>query len=434
MASISYRTRKNNKGESIYLRFKPGQGGDYEVSTGIVVPKDKFSDKLQRINQTDKVDYDKLNKKLRDLKVHIRKQFDNDSFEGVSIDNNWLRNTMKAFLNQTIPNKSENSKIYLIPFLSEYIREEEKREEKGEISKRTVDYFKTLKIKLNDFKQFSGKKNIKLTDVTFNFNDEFISYLENEHYLSPNTIGRYVKYIKQLCLKAEIKGYQVSKDYKNKLFKAPSGKTYDVYLTRDEIDTIFNHEFINEKLVNARDWLIISVWTGLRVSDLLRLNSSFIKKDKKNISITTVKTKTPLTIFINPYVREILNKRSGEFPKKISSQKFNDYIKIVCKEVGIDKMVKGAKLVPIDIGKNGKEEIIHRKRIGNYKKFELISSHVGRRSFATNMYGELNTLAIMKITGHSSEKQFLSYIKTSESEYAKQHEEYWKKHPIKKKN
>ena len=228
-----------------------------------------------------------------------------------------------------------------------------------------------------------------------------------------------------------MKGIEISKDYESKLFKAPSGNTYDVYLSNEEIDIIYRHEFDNEKLDNARDWLIISVWTGLRVSDLLRLNTSFIKNEDF-IKITTVKTKTPISIFINPYVREILNKREGEFPKKISSQKFNDYIKVVCEEAGIDNLVKGAKLVPIDIGENGKEEIIYRKKKGEYKKYELISSHVGRRSFATNMYGKLNTLAIMKITGHATEKQFLSYIKTSESEYAEQHKEYWKKHPLSK--
>jgi len=428
MASINYRTRENSKGESIYLRFKPGMGGDYEVSTGIKVPKGKWSSVKEQINQTDKVDYGKLNKKLRDLKTHIRKQFDNDSFEGVIIDNTWLRNNIKIFFNQSIPDNSSNSKIYLIPFLEKYIEEEQKRVIKGDIGKRTIDYYKSLKKKLDGFQEFSGKR-IRLSDITVGFNYEFISYLENEHYLSANTIGRYVKYIKQLCRNAEMKGIAVSKDYESKLFKAPSGNTYDVYLTKEEIDAIFRHEFTNEKLDNARDWLIISVWTGLRVSDLLRLNTSFIK-DENFIKITTVKTKTPISIFINPYVREILNKRKGKFPKKISSQKFNDYIKVVCKEVGIDNLVKGAKLVPIDIGENGKEEIIYRKRKGEYKKYELISSHVGRRSFATNMYGKLNTLAIMKITGHTTEKQFLSYIKTSENEYAEQHKEYWENNPL----
>ena len=97
MASVRFRTKNSKREESIYLRFKPGLKGDYEVSTGIKVPKGKFSNALQRINQTDRVDYESLNRKLRELKIHVRKQFDLDNLEGVIIDNSWLRNTIKTY-------------------------------------------------------------------------------------------------------------------------------------------------------------------------------------------------------------------------------------------------------------------------------------------------------------------------------------------------
>ena len=50
------------------------------------------------------------------------------------------------------------------------------------------------------------------------------------------------------------------------------------------------------------------------------------------------------------------------------------------------------------------------KRKGQYKKHELVSSHICRRSFATNHYGKLPTPVIMAVTGHQSSKQFMSYI------------------------
>ena len=54
-----------------------------------------------------------------------------------------------------------------------------------------------------------------------------------------------------------------------------------------------------------------------------------------------------------------------------------------------------------------------------YKKYELVSTHTARRSGATNMYiAVIPTLAIMKITGHKTEKAFLKYIKISEEENA----------------
>ena len=54
-----------------------------------------------------------------------------------------------------------------------------------------------------------------------------------------------------------------------------------------------------------------------------------------------------------------------------------------------------------------------------YKKYELISAHCGRRSFATNAYKDkLPAISIMKITGHTSEKAFLGYIRISQEENA----------------
>ncbi len=51
-----------------------------------------------------------------------------------------------------------------------------------------------------------------------------------------------------------------------------------------------------------------------------------------------------------------------------------------------------------------------RRIAGKYPKWQLITSHVGRRSFATNFYGKLGTSYIKNITGHSTEAMLLKYI------------------------
>ena len=54
--------------------------------------------------------------------------------------------------------------------------------------------------------------------------------------------------------------------------------------------------------------------------------------------------------------------------------------------------------------------------------------HTGRRSFATNMYKRgFPTIAIMRLTGHTTEANFLKYIKvTSEEHAAMMSEEFYK--------
>ena len=61
---------------------------------------------------------------------------------------------------------------------------------------------------------------------------------------------------------------------------------------------------------------------------------------------------------------------------------------------------------------------IFRKQSGTYKKHELVTSHIGRRSFATNFYGTIPTTFLIYITGHSTESMFLNYIGKSNKDLA----------------
>lgn len=105
-------------------------------------------------------------------------------------------------------------------------------------------------------------------------------------------------------------------------------------------------------------------------------------------------------------------------------------IKVVAEKAGITDEVEGAKIKEIKVKKNGKESKIHRKKFGKYPKHELVTSHICRRSFATNLYGKIDTLTIMKITGHQTEKQFLDYIKITPKEYAIKLKELWSQQSI----
>ena len=54
------------------------------------------------------------------------------------------------------------------------------------------------------------------------------------------------------------------------------------------------------------------------------------------------------------------------------------------------------------------------------KKYERISSHTARRSFATNMHKRgYPNYYIMQITGHKKESDFLNYIKVTNEEAVK---------------
>jgi integrase len=124
------------------------------------------------------------------------------------------------------------------------------------------------------------------------------------------------------------------------------------------------------------------------------------------IDIKQQKTDKNVSIPLVPIIKEILKKRNGNFPKTISDQRYNDYIKDVCRMAQINEKIEGKVATVTEIG--------IRKKAGIYKKWQLITSHVGRRSFATNFYGKLPTSYIKDITGHGTEAMLLKYIgKTS---------------------
>jgi integrase len=146
----------------------------------------------------------------------------------------------------------------------------------------------------------------------------------------------------------------------------------------------------------------------MRYSDYSTLTSDNFTKDY--IVKITKKTKSKVTIPIHDYVREIIDKYNGDLSFSLSLQYFNRSIKYICKQIGFNNDIR------FNYTRGGK--LITETK----KEWELISSHTARRSAATNMYqtARMKTYEIMQLTGHSTEKSFFRYIKTSDEDRAKQ--------------
>ena len=105
------------------------------------------------------------------------------------------------------------------------------------------------------------------------------------------------------------------------------------------------------------------------------------------------------------------------FPYKINLEHFNKYCKEICKEAKINTLVKGKMRI-------NNTRIL---TVGVYEKWQVISSHVCRRSFATNFYSKIPTPFLMSATGHSTEEMFLRYIGKASNENAFQMIDYFNK-------
>jgi integrase len=196
-------------------------------------------------------------------------------------------------------------------------------------------------------------------------------------------------------------------------------KVEKIFLTIHELEKIQNKKLDFEYLINARDWLIISCETGQRVSDFMRFAKEQIRYEGNVplIEFTQVKTCKKMAIPLSKKVMSILEKRKGEFPRKISDQRYNEYIKEVCKIAELNEIIKGSR--------SKTDDKITRKESGLFPKHELVTSHIGRRSFATNNYGRIPTSLLINVTGHSTETMFLEYIGKTVTEKAIQLAQYF---------
>ena len=427
MATGRYKLQKDNDWNAIFYRFKQGGQFDIIASIKIEVPRGRWSDAKQEILVTPYVDYKKVNVKLKEFNTFIIKEYEKSKLSDQLeiINPKWLKNKIELFFVRESQDDDVNKKLFLTNYIDLFIAESpsKKTRKNTPIDKRTIQHYNTTLNKIKAFEEHIGRK-IKLSEININFHSHFINFLETIDLLNPNTIGGYINDIILFCRNAQNKGFETPNDYKLKDFYSPSNTTNDSYLKEEEITAVYNTNFEQDYLDNARDWFVIGMRTGLRISDFSKLSKTDIKDGF--IELQTQKTDYQVIIPLHQNVEEILAKRNGNFPRTISDQKFNVYIKKVAEIAGLTEVIQGAKMTKIIVEEKGKKKKITRKTDGFYPKYELVTSHICRRTFATNLYGKIDTLSIMKVTGHSSEKQFLGYIKKTPKESAEILKEYWK--------
>ena len=346
-----------------------------------------------------------VNSELNKIENYVLKAFNSSNPE--NIDKAWLANQLDLYYNP--PKKSKALPKSLLPYFEFYLKER-----KNELAVQTLKNYKVVK-KLIEKYESSIEKSIKIIDVDSVFKTSFEAFCIEKGY-STNTIARAIHTIKAVCKHAMYNGIEISSQLER--IKLKEVKVDKIYLTFEELEAIekLNKKKLNESLMNARDWLIISCFTGQRVSDFMRFNKNQIRieKGKHLIEFTQKKTGKNMTVPLHPKVLKILKKRKGNFPRAISSQKYNEYIKLVCSKAEINEKLKGSKLIKV----KSNEKFPYRKQVGKYEKWDLVTSHIGRRSFATNFYGQIPTSFLIYVTGHKTEQMFLNYIGKSNKDLA----------------
>jgi site-specific recombinase XerD len=371
------------------------------MPTTIKIPSESWDQKNQEVLKIEG-DYgnkvrNSLNLKLKNFKNTIDNSIYLADIQGELINVPWVRNQSEMFWQNQGKKKDEEWKLFFNAWVKKYIKDLDVKAS----TKRSYNTF------LHRFEDFQGKTRYKLREVDSDLLRKYAKWMTKEKF-AVSSIAKTIKFTKKMVQKAQVEGLRITPNYENFKYIKKEPEFIEPYLTKEEIDQVWNWKPPTDSMQNVKDLFLVGLHTGLRVSDLM------IIADEKPIiedDIMTVNNKKtgfnaviPLDERIEPLIKSV---------RAISDQRFNEYIKDIAKDLKWNGKIKGKLTETDDI--TGKT----RKVSGKYPKHELVSSHIMRRSYATNRYLEGDDLVeICASTGHSTTGMLLNYLKVSKKEHA----------------
>ncbi len=261
-------------------------------------------------------------------------------------------------------------------------------------AKNTIDVYKT---------SYKHLKNIVPARATFAdvitpaFRDKYNAYLVAN--FTNNTIGKHIVVFKRFLYWAKEEGFHKDESF-DRLFRNNFNREAPtIALTSEEVEQMASLDLSNHPgLRNSRTLFFIGIYTCLRISDVMRVDPK-VHCQNGWLRMSIQKTRRLHEIPIVPPLQKILDYETW-YP--LTSQKFNDNLKIIGKMAGIDTPT----------------EVVHyrgaKAEISVKPKYELIASHTARRTGITLLLQHgIESSLVMKVSGHTDPRSFQKYIKHS---------------------
>ena len=283
------------------------------------------------------------------------------------------------------------------------------------ISKKHLAEWEKLSIKEKSRTNLKADHKLRFEDINLKFIEKFRDYMYKAKFTinlkgsqvtqnyKINYIDKQIKTLKQIVTTAIEEGYVDRFTWKG--IKSEKKDVDSVYTDFNEIQILYDEPFTKKTEILVRDKYILNCFLGMRYSDLNKLEPHFFSKknigDKEFVVYAgrAKKTDHKIEFAVHHIAQQILEKYNYNLPK-LSAKEFNDVLKVVAHRAGLRGLERIREI-------RGTETIIK-----DIPKYELMSSHAGRRSFCTNFYNEgVSIAAIMSISGHLTENEFRKYIK-----------------------
>lgn len=289
---------------------------------------------------------------------------------------------------------------FLLEYVDAYMKTRKRRKNLG-----------TTYTHLRTFLKSEGQKDIRFEDIDMPFAGRLTAYFDNQGYEVSHT-NKMMGNLGQFLNAARMDGHHNNTiNVGNRQWKRKEVKKEAVPLSREEIIALWELSLSGPEEV-VRDWFLISSLTGLRISDLKRMEPRFIGRDdvirlkpKKTVKYDLV-AKIPVRLLDGhfPFTLSALLDKYGQKNPGLPST-YNRILKKLCVRAGINQMIT----VVDQIGDNVTERKV--------RKWTEISSHSGRRTFCTYLYNAGYSARQIKVaTAHTGEEQVLAYIGIKEED------------------
>ena len=399
---------------SLFYRYDNNR---FVYSIGLTIEPYQWDAEHQRAytNQKSRADretYQTINAGLDRYRSALKKTLTRLQLATVSLDNKILKQHLDTELGRVKKVKPALVDAVVQETFTQFI---ERFVEEGRAGRRlnaksshyspfTLAGYLKLKRLLENFSDATGQP-INYPAFSLDFYNAFKGWLTGRG-LTLNYVGSLMKDLKVMLKQSHADGLHTNTIFQHKDFKKFSEEVDSIYLTETDLTRLYDLDLTSTPgLDKARDLFLIGCYTGLRFSDFMHLRPENIKG--RILTRNTLKTSERVSVPLNSKVLAIVAKYNGVPPRPISNQRLNDHLKELCKRAGLTERIEVSKT------RGGNNETLYPE------KWELVGTHTARRSFATNAYlAKVPPVAIMKITGHRSEKMLLRYIKVSSEQNA----------------
>ncbi|PHN00931.1 phage integrase SAM-like domain-containing protein [Flavilitoribacter nigricans] len=381
----------------IFLVFRY-RGQKVLYSTGLAIHPKEWNFKAQRpIEKERRPDLWAIRRQLDDFEAYCK---------AIYIESGYGRITVQSFKDKLDLKSGRTEPVDQLPQLSffEFIEQELEEMQQQGMRRSSFQPFKLHAEILRNFSREQGE--FTFEDIDWNFRLQLIDWLATRK-VQVGYGNKTLSILRQFMERARRKKLHSNVKYQGSgwLVSKKKAVSTPVTLSLEELQTLADLK-LGGYYKKVRDLFLIGAGTGQRFSDYSRYTPAHFYRTMNGVPIlsviaqkTDIPAKIPLNIF--PWLLPILEEYNYTAPT-LSMQKLNEGLKSLCQNAGFDDQML---VVEQYMGRKARIE----KRF--VPKYELISTHTCRRSFATNLYKMGYTLAqIMPMTGHATETQLRTYI------------------------